>query len=324
MPLRPLGVSEILDGAFTAIRAHPKVMLGSAAAVTAVAELIRVAATWGSLSRLSTQIQDLGASGAPPTSAALGSYTSALALTFLPTTLISLLAQVLLTGLLTIVVSKAVLGRRVSAADAWHDLRGRIPALLGVLLLVLLATLAPFVVAVGLGLLVAAGTGAAGGVVVGVLVGLAAAVAAVYLWVALSMAAATTVLEKRSVMASLRRSRRLVAGSWWRVLGLLLLIGIITALVSGVATIPFTVASTIAQHGSAVPTALVPVTISALGAVIAGTIAYPFQAAAIVLVYIDLRIRREALDLTLIAAAQQADTASPASWDPRTGTGRTP
>ena len=44
--------------------------------------------------------------------------------------------------------------------------------------------------------------------------------------------------------------------------------------------------------------------VSSFGEILAGAVLYPFEAAVIALVYIDLRMRREGLDLELIRASQ--------------------
>jgi hypothetical protein len=43
--------------------------------------------------------------------------------------------------------------------------------------------------------------------------------------------------------------------------------------------------------------------VSTIGSILAGTLTYPFVAAVTVLLYVDLRMRREGLDLTLARAA---------------------
>src|SRR5207244_11610172 len=42
VPLRPLGVGEILDGAFSTIRKHPRIVFGFAIVLAVVSELIRL------------------------------------------------------------------------------------------------------------------------------------------------------------------------------------------------------------------------------------------------------------------------------------------
>jgi hypothetical protein len=46
IPLRPLGVGEILDGAISTIRANPRLMLGLSALVAVVTQVITVPISW--------------------------------------------------------------------------------------------------------------------------------------------------------------------------------------------------------------------------------------------------------------------------------------
>src|SRR3954471_10235184 len=53
VPLRPLGVGELLDGAFAAIRRYPRPTLGLAACVMLVVTTIQVLMEWYLLSGIS-------------------------------------------------------------------------------------------------------------------------------------------------------------------------------------------------------------------------------------------------------------------------------
>ncbi|HSX97528.1 MAG TPA: hypothetical protein VLG91_09055, partial [Streptomyces sp.] len=97
----------------------------------------------------------------------------------------------------------------------------------------------------------------------------------------------------------------------WRVLGIQLLATIIAYVVASIVVIPFSFAGAaldgdglsgfLATGGTALGwTYLV---ISGVGAVIGSTLTFPISAGVTVLLYIDQRIRREALDLELGRAA---------------------
>ena len=53
IPLRPLGLGEILDGAISTMRRYPKLMLGVAAIVVTITQMIVLAATYPLLDDLS-------------------------------------------------------------------------------------------------------------------------------------------------------------------------------------------------------------------------------------------------------------------------------
>jgi hypothetical protein len=135
-----------------------------------------------------------------------------------------------------------------------------------------------------------------GGVLL-VLAFLALIVPGIWLAVAFSVAVPALLLERLGPIAALRRSVRLVRGRWWPTAGALLvgylLIGIIGALVEGVITV---VPTLVAKDNTLV---------AALGAVVGGTVGSalttPYSAAVVALVYFDLRVRKEGLDLQLIA-----------------------
>ena len=124
-------------------------------------------------------------------------------------------------------------------------------------------------------------------------------------------------LERQGARAALRRSRRLVSGSFWRIFGIWALTQILVVIVGGVLSLPFG-AMALALQGfdtQANPFALAPLTLNTLGSILGGTVTYPFAAAVTALAYVDQRMRREGLDLALARAAAAAPTTPPP--DPR-------
>lgn len=300
--LRPLNLSDILDGAIQAMRAHPRAMLGLAAIVVTVTTLLQTVLTFAALRDLSTGLTD-PTLGSDDAFALAGSAFAAAALP----AVLSWLVQLVLTGILTVVVSRAVLGQRVSIAEAWSLARPRLLPLLGVSLLTGLAMgLAAVVVLLpAVVVTVAEGPGALVALlwIVGVL---AAVLALVYLGVSLAFAGAVVVLERRSPLEAMRRSSQLVRGDFWRILGILLLSALITALILGAVSVPFYLLSMLAGNDINDPETaynLLPMLVISIGDILAGIIVYPFAAAVTVLLYIDQRIRREGLDIELARAA---------------------
>ena len=121
--------------------------------------------------------------------------------------------------------------------------------------------------------------------------------AAFYFGVCWSLATPALLFEDTGPVRALKRSFGLVRGSWWRVLGVLmvgvLLVSILSGILQGILTfIPAALAD-----GNEV--------VLALTAVVAGTVAVtlttPFTAAVFALVYFDQRVRREGFDLELLA-----------------------
>lgn len=286
IPLRPLGLGEILDGAVSIVRRYPRPTLGLSAVVATVTTLLNVALVLLLLESLTeaTTSDDLG-------DAQLG---GALVLG-ITSAVIGGLAAIVLTGIITAVVGKAVLGDPISSREAWTAVRPLLWRLVGLSLLTGLLVIAPLVVAG----LVAAGLFAAGGagtLLLGVPLVIVGLVGVVYLYVRLALAPAALVLERSGVRPSLRRSGVLVARSFWRVLGILLLALLITGFVTSLMQVPFIVlGSFVGETASQV--------LAQVGAGLATALIAPFSAGVTALLYIDRRIRAEGLDVSLAAAA---------------------
>ena len=306
VPLRPLGLGELYDGAFQAIRRNPRTMLATAAAVITVLALIDVVLQLllaGSLTAFFSESTDV----APDTDVLLGAL-GGLGVYGLASGLLNLLGISLITGMLIYVVSRAVLGRRMSLGELWTAVRGRLLALVGINLLVGLAWVLAFTVPIALGVLgfLAADWVGALTLVVGLLAG---TVAAVLLYVRLSMAVPTLVLEEAGIGRAVTRSWGLVRGSFWRVFGILLLTAVITQITAAIISAPFAlIGGGLVFLNPENPMAVaglspLQLVLNALGTIVANTIVYPFTAAVTALLYIDLRMRREGLDVELARAA---------------------
>ncbi len=302
VPLRPLGVGELLDGALSLIRSNPRTVLGLAAAVSAVSALIQTAGLLVSLRYLDIAQTSAGTVDEVDVTVELTALAAGGLAQVVPAIVAGLL-QVLASGLFIVLVGAAVLGRRLDAQQTWRILKPRLLALIGVSLIV---GLGPFVagllllaaaVALAAALSVAVGAWA---ILPGLGVGLVGAGALVYAYVRLALASPAVVIEGTGVLRALRRSWVLVHGSWWRVCGILVLAFIITSILTGVVTVPI---YGVAAVAGAVSESVVPtVMASGLATLVAGIITLPFGAAVTGLLYVDLRMRREALDIELVSA----------------------
>jgi hypothetical protein len=272
VPLRPLTVADILDGAFTVIRRNPRTMLGA----SAVAALVQVTITT-SFEALLFHLRG----GAP----SAGSDVSELSAAF-SILVVGALVGALLAGVLTQVVTQDVLGYRVSLTDAWPSARGRVWPLLG------LSVVTTVLETTGLVVFLAPG---------------------IWLWGIWAVAVPALMVESTSVGGALRRSRALARGSFWRVWGIRALGTLVVTVISAIVVIPFDVLGTLLSsagtsvltgHSSGTP--VVYLLCAALGSVIATTLTAPLTAAVVSLLYVDLRMRREGLDLVLLHAATAA------------------
>jgi hypothetical protein len=225
------------------------------------------------------------------------------------------LFQAVLTGMLTGALGHGLLGHKITIADAWR--LARVPAVLGVTLLVSLILIGIWVpiFAIVFGLAVANAGGAAIGL--GIIGGIGTFVVFVWISIRLTLAVPSVVLEGIGPVEALRRSWQLVQGSWWRVFGITLLAGIVVAIIGFILQFPFGIVSSLIGGGggftmintgsstvaTAAPTVL-GVAISAIGSIVAATCTRPISAGVTVLLYTDMRIRREGLDIALNQAAQ--------------------
>ncbi|MEU8917136.1 DUF7544 domain-containing protein [Streptomyces nigrescens] len=328
IPLRPLAVGEILDGAVATMRAHWRTVLGISLIVAVVSQTAVTVVT-GLWFQGADRAPSLSSENIPPLRETMREMGNSLAATGI-TSVIGLLATIIATGLLTMVVSRAVLGRSVTPGDAWRDARPQLPRLLG--LLVLLPLLITAIVTVGVApgvILVATGMPKAG-LLLALFGGMAATVVTIWLWVRYSLASPALMLEKQGVIAAMRRSAKLVRGAWWRVLGTQLLTYLLIGIVEFIIQIPATLVAFLIggenlmdwANGTSSSTGWSFLIVLGVGAVISSTITFPISASVTALLYMDQRIRREALDLELARAAglpgygADAPTAHPAPSAP--------
>jgi len=319
VPLRPLGLGELLDGAFTGIRRNPKATLGLSAILMTIASVAEAVVSFfivGESAGLSTRAG--GQISEAEATRLLGQLGGGLAIALV----VSVIATTILTGLLTIVYGRAVLGESLTMGEAWRQVRPRLLRLLGVTVLVILIMLVVLGIGFGVPIGIAAAVPNAGTIILAVLIGIAAIVAVLYLHTKLALAESAVVLENSGVIGALTRSFRLTNRSFWRVFGILLLTNIIATLLNSVIQTPFVVGQipmTISDDPSTALQLLGVVT-STIGTIIATTVTTPFVAGVGVLLYVDLRMRREGLDLQLQTAATNPDQSDFASlWQPAHG-----
>lgn len=308
VPLRPLGLGELLDGAVALIRRYPRPVLGLSAALAIFAAVVDVTLAVTALRPLiafdTSRLADTGSANADQ----LNGFVGGAAVGALGTGLVSALTTLVLTGLLTVLAGRGVLGQPMTLAQAWAQFRPALPRLLGIAGLTALLVYGSLIAGVTVAVLLLATVGGAFALL-GIPLALAAGALAVYLYCRLALAPCVAVLERAGVRTSLRRSGVLVRRSWWRVFGVLLLTLVVASVVSQVVQVPFLLfgvgttglRSTVLTQGS---TRLLVLT--SIGGAVAQTLVAPFTAGVRALLYVDRRMRAEALDVTLVAAAARS------------------
>ena len=308
IPLRPLSLTDILNGAVAYIRANPKATLGLTTVVVVIAQIIG----------LIMQVGPLAATGElgvlkgeeASTAAALGSSASGLA-----SGITTLLSSIVLSGMLTVIVGRAVFGAHITIGEAWQRVRGRLLALIGYTLLWAFGVIVIIAVVVFVVFAVSTLSGAAA-VALGIPLGLGLIALLIYLWTVLSFAPPLIVLERLGVFEAISRSVRLIRGDFWRVLGIRLLATIVAGVVAGAVSIPFSLTGQILLLSSeSATTILIALVLVAVGGAVGQIITAPFSAGAVVLLYTDRRIRAEAFDLVLQTGASIAPGGAPDSTD---------
>ena len=198
--------------------------------------------------------------------------------------LFSVIGYQLCTGALLKSVSESYLGGEISVGTAYDFVLPRLFRLVVNALLVLLIVVAGFLLLIVPGIIFT-------------------------LW--FCIVAHAIVLEDEGVLGALGRSKRLVSGNLRRAAGLLLLVGILGWVISAI----FQMAGGQIARLLAADLVIVRLTISQAVRLVGGVLVVPIQAAALVLFYYDLRMRKEGFDLELLAermgaGAQPADLPS--------------
>ena len=307
VPLRPLTLMEILDGSFRAIRSNPAVMFGLSAVVVVVVIAVSTVLGLYVADLLAAVVPSLTAELDPASAQAFqASLTTSISSSMgsLVTSVAMMFAGPLLTGLLITSVSRSVLGQKLSMSGAWALTKGRRARLLGFALAIAGAELGVFALLVGLVVLVARTGSTAAAVLLGLASLVGYVVLAVWLTVRTLLVPASLVLEGTSFRRGIARGWRLTYGSFWRLFGIYLLVVLMLMVLTGLLGFP---ASIIAQVLAAMPNlSSVAVVVTAVSSAITETVTVSYLASVVALLYVDLRIRREGLDVELARAAGEA------------------
>ncbi|WP_110917277.1 hypothetical protein [Mycolicibacterium holsaticum] len=310
IPLRPLTLADIFNGAITYIRANPKATLGLTTVVVVITQLLALALSVGPLA-VAGKLNPTLSGEEVSTDLLLGSTLSSVA-----GGVATGLSAILLSGLLTVVVGRAVFGAGITIGQAWQRLRGRLWALIGFSVLEVLGAVLLIAAVVGIIAWIGYAVGGPAAVVLGVPLVFALIAALIYLGTMLTFVPAIIVLERYGVVAAVLRSFRLVKPNFWRVLGIRLLATVVAQMIAVAVTVPFSVGGQmLMMAASSTAMALIALVLLSVGGAISQIITAPFNAGVVVLQYTDSRIRTEAFDLVLQTGAGYGPGAPPESTD---------
>ena len=294
VPLRPLNLSDIFSGALQTMRRNPGATIGMAFVVLGI---LLVPSLLGSLAL--TQVANLTTEDTMAASVVINLVFGGL-------------ASVALTGMIIYVVSEAVLGDRADLQTTWRAVRGRIPALVGSILLIsvlFIALLILFILTAGGAIAVAAAADSPALAVLAIVVAtLGLTVLMVWAGCRVGLAPAPVVLEKAGPWRAIVRAWSLTrGGQGWRVVGITVLAGIVASLFSTMVQLPVSFVVLLGLEGVLGPLSPVSPALMVtdhLVQLLVQAFTIPFTAGVAALLYLDQRIRREGLDVTLTHAAQ--------------------
>ncbi|WP_233549875.1 glycerophosphoryl diester phosphodiesterase membrane domain-containing protein [Cellulomonas rhizosphaerae] len=301
VPLRPLGLGEILDGAFKAVRANPRVMFGLSAIVVTIAVAVESVLRWYVAGLIDGAIADATASSDLFTESDTDGLGSALSQVLAAP--ITTVVTTILTGWLIISVSRSVIGQKVSPREVLRSKRIWLvvgfTALLGLAIAVVVGAYVALIVLFASQDLVGLAVG------FGLLAGAALFVLLVLVSVRTLLVPPALMLEGKSFWSTVARAWRLTRGSFWRLLGIYLLVSLLVGVVTQIVVTPAAILSALVfsdpmglEFGSIV--------VTGIAKIIALTLSTTYLASVVALLYIDVRIRREGLDIELARAADAA------------------
>src|ERR1700722_9487458 len=291
--LRPLTVGEILDASFKVYRRS---------FVTMAKAILIVAVPFGIIVALiRTSIRD---STSPLTSinpiTGQQQINAHIAEKFFGFTglsyVVTLIASAVATAVIYRVVGAVYLGHLPSWKDAVQGGLRKAPSILWVTVLTAIGFALIIVVPVALVAVLAVAHASGLAALFGILTGFPALLAIIWFWVIAQLAVPTVMLEDYGGLLAITRAGKLVRHLWWRSFGCMLLItvivGILTAIVAGVLT---------AVLISFANSTLAVVAVEFVVDLIATVVFTPISACALVVLSIDLRVRKEGYDLPLLA-----------------------
>src|SRR5690625_916489 len=299
IPLRALRLTEILDGAFKALRHNPKVMFGVTLPVAAVAALLQALMMLRLFDTLEYDYL-MGNFESDPTGVT-GLFDDSVLWLGVAFAALNMLAIPLVTGVLTVSVSRSSLGKKLTIGETMQLIKGRKAALVGASFLSSLIALVPAGLMI-LALIVLFNAPSAI-LVLGIFgLGLLVLAATFYLITRLLLVPQVVVLERQPVFAAFKRGWLLTRGSFWRVLGIYLLATLIASVVSSIITTPMSILLGLVATMSLTLSSY----IAGATTIVTLLITIPFSAAVASILYIDIRMRKEGLDIELARAAGES------------------
>lgn len=311
--LRPLNLSDLLDGIFRLYRRNFLTFIGAAALILIPFGVFQLLLIFGLQETLLANMFDPNGFGNPafgPLAMFGSGYVMASVMLSLFQNVIAIPAMY---GALVWAAAQTTQQRSISLLGAYDYGAGRMLALIGASMLLALVFIVvlgiPFGMIVGWGVFATTSLSRGGSDVSSMgfipllflflLIGL---VVLLVLSIKLIFTPQAIVLEGNGAWAAFRRSWDLTGGSFWRIFGILLLVFMMTFILSFIVSafgqaISVAIMFTDSFNTGSLATSQV---VSLLFETVANVIIYPVYGLATTLLYFDLRARREGYDLQLM------------------------
>jgi hypothetical protein len=316
IPLAPMTLGTILGASFRVLRRNPRPVVGVSLIVQGIIAIVTIVVTSYALTSLGG-ILTRELAGALPSSSEIGTVFLAYLNDF-GTAALGLIGTNILLGIVSLEVARATLGERLPLAALWRRARGRLLVLVGWALAMVAAIVLLFGILIGLVVLAVAGAAGSSGnnvggalvaIVLGLLLLFGGVIVLFWLGVKLSLVPTVLVIERLPLGRAMRRSWALTRGYFWRTLGIELLVWLILSVASGVIETPVA-GILLVVNGLTHPTGsgldalaatdTLSVVITTVLKAIVATMTAIVSTASTALIYLDLRIRKEGLDLQLM------------------------
>ncbi|CAM5414402.1 hypothetical protein [Streptomyces avidinii] len=333
VPLKPLGLGEVVSASFATFGRYRKQLAGVMLAVLGLCLLVMALLAGVAVAAVHDHIEPVfdPPYGQDPAAEHLTPVVVAGVTLFVLLFAVGLLSMAMLTAVCPAVLQQGVLGRPTTFRAMWRTTLRRTPSVLSTLLLTGLIAGAPVLAAMAVWIPVmvvsVAGDDPSPAALILLPVLLLPAIGvSVWLGTRLSLAPAVAVMEKAAPVTALRRSAALVKGDWWRVFGITLVGSMIAMSIAYMIQMPFQLVGTfgmiplMAEAGEGAEGAgpstgmIVALVFGILCIMIGGGLSQMFQIGYTQLfsnlLYVDQRIRRENLAQALLAelAAQAPGT----------------
>jgi len=277
---RPMPLPELLDELFRLYRRHFSLIVGVALLVALPGLVLQLIT--GSYRLTSASYANLFTTSGGTQPTFNSQQFSNLAGTYTLAGLAALLLSPITVGAVTRAVTDVALGRAANIGSVLRETLARYLPLFGFIAIVFgLFLVGAVVFGIGLVLLV--------------LPGLAAFCGGIYFAVRWSLSVAAMMAEDIGPIKGMARSWNLVKGQWWRTFGVILIVLIMRFIIGIALGFMLGIIVGIVTSGD------VRLAVVAVGTTILSALISPIVTIALVLLYFDLRVRKEGLDLDQLA-----------------------